>query len=120
MSSWVDSGLLAHSATFAPEATSARMRFAVSVVTCMQAPMRTPSSGRLALEALADGREHGHVAVGPQDAGKSFVGQAEVLDVVVLGHGVSLVMVWRLFCFQRTTRAICPPQAPAALHKDHG
>ena len=71
-------------------------------------------------EALADGREHGHVAVGPQDAGKSFVGQAEVLDVVVLGHGVSLVMVWRLFCFQRTTRAICPPQAPAALHKDHG
>ena len=43
MSSWVDSGLEAHSVTFAPEAESARMRFAVSVVTCMQAPMRTPA-----------------------------------------------------------------------------
>ena len=46
VSSWVDSGLEAHSVTFAPEAESARMRFAVSVVTCMHAPMRTPSSGR--------------------------------------------------------------------------
>ena len=45
VSSWVDSGLEAHSVTFAPEAESARMRFAVSVVTCMQAPMRTPSKG---------------------------------------------------------------------------
>ena len=42
----VESGFEAHSATSAPEATSVRMRFAVSVVTCMQAPMRTPSSGR--------------------------------------------------------------------------
>ena len=41
----------------------------------------------LALEALADGREHGHVAVGPQDAGKALVGQRDVFDVVVLGHG---------------------------------
>ena len=46
VSSWVDSGLDAHSVTSAPPATSTRMRLAVSVVTCMQAPMRTPSSGR--------------------------------------------------------------------------
>ena len=46
MSSWVDSGFEAQSVTSAPEATSVRMRFAVSVVTCMQAPMRTPSRGR--------------------------------------------------------------------------
>ena len=44
----------------------------------------------LALEALADGREHGHVAVGPHDAGKALVGQRDVFDVVVLGHAASL------------------------------
>ena len=46
VSSCVDSGLLAHSASSAPPACSARMRLAVSVVTCMQAAIRTPSNGR--------------------------------------------------------------------------
>ena len=85
MSSWVDSGLEAHSVTFAPEAESACMRFAVSVVTCMQAPMRTPSKASRA-RALADGRQHGHVAVRPQDAGEALVGQGDVFDIVVQGY----------------------------------
>jgi len=45
VASWVLSGLEAHSATWAPPALSVRMRFAVSEVTCMQQPMRTPRSG---------------------------------------------------------------------------
>src|SRR5215472_17825207 len=44
-SSCVDSGLLAHSATSAPPATSAFTRFAVSVVTCKHAPKRKPLNG---------------------------------------------------------------------------
>ena len=43
--------------------------------------------GALPLEALADAGEHGHVAVGPHNAGKALVGQRDVFDVVVLGHG---------------------------------
>ena len=46
MSSWVDSGLDAHRNSSAPPAFSARIRFAVSVVTCMQAASLTPSNGR--------------------------------------------------------------------------
>src|SRR3954454_6589225 len=45
-SSCVAYGLEAHSATTAPPAASARTRFAVSEVTCRQAPTTTPSSGR--------------------------------------------------------------------------
>ncbi len=44
-SSWVDSGFDAQSATSAPPAASVSIRFAVSVVTCRHAPMRTPASG---------------------------------------------------------------------------
>ena len=42
--------------------------------------------GLLALEALADGRQHGHVAVRPQDAGEALVGQGDVFDIVVQGY----------------------------------
>lgn len=58
--------------------------------------------GLLALEALADGRQHGHVARRPLDAGKPCVGKVDVFDVVALGHGASflcyrliLCLVWR-------------------------
>src|SRR5256714_8689709 len=44
-SSWVDSGLAAHSATLAPPSASAATKFAVSAVTCRQAATRTPASG---------------------------------------------------------------------------
>ena len=88
MSSWVDSGLEAQSVTSAPEATSARMRFAVSVVTCMQAPMRTPSERALLGEALADAGEHRHVAVGPQNALLPLVGQVDVQNIAGLAHGL--------------------------------
>ena len=45
-SSCVETGFEAHSSTWAPPAAGARMRFAVSAVTCMHAAMRMPSSGR--------------------------------------------------------------------------
>src|SRR3954447_20328576 len=45
-SSCVESGFDAHRATRAPPAVNARTRFAVSAVTCSDAAMRTPSSGR--------------------------------------------------------------------------
>src|SRR2546423_10294251 len=45
-SSCVDSGLEAHSATWAPPAFRATTRLAVSVVTCRQAARRLPLSGR--------------------------------------------------------------------------
>ena len=44
----VDSGFAEQSATTAPPAFSARTRFAVSAVTCRQAAIRIPSSGRSA------------------------------------------------------------------------
>ena len=44
-SSCVESGFGAHSATSAPPARSVRTRFAVSEVTCRQAPTFTPASG---------------------------------------------------------------------------
>ena len=44
-SSWVLSGLLAHSRISAPPAWSARIRFAVSEVTCRQAETRIPLRG---------------------------------------------------------------------------
>src|SRR5688572_23263018 len=44
-SSWVERGLLAQRETSAPPALRARMRLAVSVVTCMHAPRRIPFSG---------------------------------------------------------------------------
>src|SRR5512137_1471651 len=44
-SSWVLSGLLAHSRASAPPALRVRIRLAVSVVTCRQAAMRRPASG---------------------------------------------------------------------------
>ena len=47
-SSCVESGLEAHSTTSAPPALSVRIRLAVSLVTCRQAAMRMPSSGRSA------------------------------------------------------------------------
>ena len=45
MSSCVESGLLAHSATSAPPAWSVIARFAVSLVTCRHALSRLPASG---------------------------------------------------------------------------
>ena len=48
-SSWVDSGLAEHSATLgAAGAAASAIRFAVSAVTCRQAAIRSPSSGRSA------------------------------------------------------------------------
>ena len=44
--SWVDSGLEAARWTSAPPAARVRIRFAVSVVTWRQAPIRRPASGR--------------------------------------------------------------------------
>ncbi len=49
MSSWVDSGLDAASATRAPPARRARMNTAVSAVTCRQAATDSPSNGLSAL-----------------------------------------------------------------------
>src|SRR5215211_606288 len=46
VSSWVDSGLEAHSTTLAPPALRVRIRLAVSVVTCRQAATFRPSRGR--------------------------------------------------------------------------
>src|SRR2546426_8211054 len=45
VSSWVESGFDAQSATWAPPALSVSMSTAVSVVTCRQAPSRSPLSG---------------------------------------------------------------------------
>src|SRR2546427_4634849 len=45
-SSWVESGFEAQSAISAPPSFSVSMRFAVSVVTCRQAAIRFPLSGR--------------------------------------------------------------------------
>src|SRR5262249_28904251 len=45
-SSWVESGFDPHRNTCAPPACSVRARFAVSVVTCRQAEIRRPLSGR--------------------------------------------------------------------------
>jgi hypothetical protein len=45
-SSCVERGLEAHTTTSAPPATKVRARLAVSEVTCRQAEMRKPSSGR--------------------------------------------------------------------------
>ncbi len=50
MSSWVDSGLDAASATRAPPARSARMNTAVSAVTCRQAATDSPANGLSALK----------------------------------------------------------------------
>ena len=41
-----------------------------------------PASGLLVREALADGRQHRHVHVGPFDAQHAFGGEADVFDVV--------------------------------------
>jgi len=46
MSSWVDRGLEAASATAAPPARSSRAIIAVSAVTCRHAAMASPSNGR--------------------------------------------------------------------------
>src|SRR4029077_4218430 len=45
-SSWVESGLAAARTTRAPPACSARIRFAVSAVTCRHAAIAMPSNGR--------------------------------------------------------------------------
>src|SRR5688500_4814840 len=58
-SSCVDSGFGAHSATSAPPARRVRTRFAVSEVTCRQAPIRTPSSGRSPAKRSASERSTG-------------------------------------------------------------
>ena len=95
-SSLVDSGFEAARTTSAPPALSVRIRFAVSVVTWRQAPIRSPSSGRSALEPLADQAQDGHLALGPLDAADALGGEAEVGDVVgreQAGGGVSAVGV---------------------------
>ena len=66
-SSWVESGFDEHRTASAPPAASVRMRFAVSAVTCRQALMRQPSSGRSRCEPLADAGEHRHLPVRPLD-----------------------------------------------------
>ena len=49
----------------------------------VQAGRNAVSGQRLfALEALADRREHGHVAVGPLDPANALLGEPEILDVV--------------------------------------
>ena len=45
MSSWVESGFDAQRAKSAPPAFNANIKFAVSVVTCIQAAIRTPAKG---------------------------------------------------------------------------
>ena len=45
MSSCVDNGFDAHSAMSAPPAFRTRIKFAVSVVTCMHAAILTPANG---------------------------------------------------------------------------
>ena len=59
MSSWVDSGLDAASATRAPPARSTRTSTAVSAVTCRQAAMSMPSNGRSALNRRASAASSG-------------------------------------------------------------
>ena len=81
-SSFVESGLLAASATSAPPAASVRIRLAVSVVTWRQAAMRRPAQRPLARESLADEAQDGHLALGPLDPADALVGEAEVGDVV--------------------------------------
>src|SRR5579864_979973 len=51
-SSWVESGLEAHSTTSAPPSRSVTARLAVSVVTCRQAEMRMPLSGWFLMNSL--------------------------------------------------------------------
>ena len=98
-SSFVESGFEAASTTSAPPALSVRIRFAVSVVTWRHAPMRRPVERPLALEALADEAQDGHLALGPLDAPDALGGEAEVGHVVggqggawrsVIGRSVSL------------------------------
>ena len=67
-----------------PAAT--RIRLAVSVVTCRQAEMRMPCQRPLLREALLDQVEHRHLARRPLHAEPALVGQADVLDVVIVAH----------------------------------
>jgi hypothetical protein len=53
MSSWVDNGLDAASATRAPPARSTRANTAVSAVTCRQAVTLIPANGLSALNRAA-------------------------------------------------------------------
>src|SRR5664279_4254497 len=59
VSSWVASGLDAHSRTWAPPACRARRKTPVSGVTCRQAATRTPSKGRSSANLAAIPRRIG-------------------------------------------------------------
>ena len=83
--------------TSAPPAASVRIRFAVSVVTWRQAPIRTPVEGLLALEPLADQPQDGHLPLGPLDAANALVDEREVGHVVRdMGGGIGHVISWGL------------------------
>ena len=85
-SSCVESGLDAHKVTSAPPATSVSMRFAVSEVTCMHAPMRYPASGFVLLESFPDRSENWHSPAGPFDSQVTLLGEPDMCDVVVHVH----------------------------------
>ena len=72
----------------APPARSARMRLAVSAVTCRQAATRTPSSGRSAPNRSRDLSEHGHLPVGPGDPGLARRGEIRIGDVDISARTV--------------------------------
>ena len=72
------------------------MRLAVSVVTWRQAPIAQAGEGLLALEALADEAQDGHLALCPLDAADAFVREAEVGDVV--GGGVAALVIGSIAC----------------------
>ena len=109
-SSWVDSGFEAHRTTSAPPAFSVRIRFAVSLVTCMTA-RRRDSRPAAARGRTAPGSRPAPASAGrPSRSAARPRGERRILHVVVLGRCrwlVSLVCgpVWSTFVVCRDLRA---------------
>ena len=86
----VERGFDAQSVTSAPPAFKVRIRLAVSVVTCRQAPMRTPCRVFL-FETFADRSKYWHVAICPKNAVKTGICKRNVFNVIV--HGKPLICI---------------------------
>ena len=95
MSSCVESGLEAHSATSAPPSRSVIIRLAVSLVTCRQAEMRMPFQRLVLDELLADELQDFHGLIGPFQAFLAQIGQFHALDIAGDLRGVLDISSYR-------------------------
>ena len=85
--SWVEKMLQEAQRTSAPSAFSVSISTAVWMVMCSEPAMRAPFSGCFAAVFLADGHQARHLGLGDRDFLAAPIGQADVLDDVVLGFG---------------------------------